>query len=112
MRPPSLPGLETCIRVPAIIGQIVKHNFLHLGRPIVEEKLFQYQFPEQLWINIGYFIENLARLPMWVDREASSTIFGGKQTYSFWQTIFETGTSPNGQRVMPAGLNTMEMIKG
>lgn len=93
------------------VGQITKGNFLMMGKPITEEKLFQYQFPEQLWVNIGNFIDNLARLPMWVDREASLTIYGGKQTYSFWQTIFETGTSPNGQKVMPSGLNIMEMIK-
>jgi hypothetical protein len=39
------------------------------------------------------------------------TIFGGKQTYSFWQTIFESGDSPTGHKAMPHGLNIMEMIK-
>lgn len=94
------------------IGQIIEHHLLTMGKVINRDKLFQYALPEQLWTNIGNFIENLARRPLWIDRQASSTIFGGKQPYSFWQAIFETGTSPSGTKVMPAGLNIMEMIKG
>jgi hypothetical protein len=86
-------------------------HFVNIGRAIDDEKLFQYPFPEQLWTNIGNFVDNLARLPMWVDRPASLTVFGGKQTYAFWKTIFGTGTSPMGQRVMPSGLNIMDMIR-
>jgi len=93
------------------IGRIIENHFLMMGSVVDNEKLFQYPFPEQLWVNIGYFIENLARLPMWVNRDASSTVFGGKQTYGFWQTIFESGESPTGHKVMPSGLNIMEMIK-
>jgi hypothetical protein len=75
------------------------------------ERLFQYPFPDQLWTNIGHFIENLVRLPMWVDREASVTIFGGKQTSAFWQAIFESGKSPTGHKAMTSGLDIMQMIK-
>jgi hypothetical protein len=94
------------------IGQIIEHYFIQMGRPIDKERLFQYPFPEQLWTNIGNFIENLGRLAIWKNREASQTVFGGKQTYSFWQNIFESGTSTNGLKVMPKGLNIMEMIQG
>lgn len=93
------------------IGQIIEYYFIQMGRPIDKERLFQYPFPEQLWTNIANFIENLGRLAIWKNREASITVFGGKQTYSFWQNIFESGSSPNGLKVMPAGLNIMEMIK-
>lgn len=93
------------------IGKIIENHFLALGRVIDNERLFQYPFPEQLWTNIGFFIDNLARLPMWVNRDASVTLFGGKQTYGFWQTIFESGSSPAGHKAMPSGLNIMEMIK-
>src|SRR6266851_8135588 len=75
------------------IGQIVEYHFVQLGKAFNKERLFQYQFPEQLWTNIGNFLENLARLPVWVDHAASSTVFGGKQTNNFWHSIFETGTS-------------------
>jgi hypothetical protein len=93
------------------IGKVIEHHFLYAGKVIDNEKLFQYPFPEQLWTNIGVFIDNLDRLPMWMDRPASSTIFGAKQTYSFWQSIFENGRSTAGHKVLPAGLSIPEMIK-
>lgn len=94
------------------IGKIIEHHFLMtMGRVVDNEKLFQYPFPEQLWANTGHFIDNLARLPMWVNHEASQTIFGGKQAYAYWQIIFETGSSPTGHKVMPSGIDIMDMIK-
>jgi hypothetical protein len=84
---------------------------LYAGKGIDNEKLFQYPFPEQLWTNLGIFIDNLVRLPIWVDRPASSTVFGAKQTYNFWQSIFENGTSTAGHKVLPSGLNIATMIK-
>lgn len=93
------------------IGQIIEHHLTTIGRPYNKERLFQYVFPDQLWTNIGNFIENLARRPIWIDRQASSTVFGGKQPYNYWEAIFETGVARGGHRVMPSGLNIMEMIK-
>jgi hypothetical protein len=93
------------------IGQIIEHHLTTIGKPYNKERFFQYVFPDQLWTNIGNFIDNLARRPLGVDRQASTTIFGGKQTYNFWETIFETGTARGGHKVMPSGLNIMDMIK-
>jgi hypothetical protein len=93
------------------VSQLIENSFMMSGRTFNRERLFQYIFPEQLWVNIGTFIDNLARLKMWIDRDASVTIFGGKQTYSFWEAIFESGTSPKGQKVMPMGLNIIKMIE-
>jgi HNH endonuclease len=69
--------------------------------PLFEDKLSGFK----------YFFALLARLPFWIDRQASSTIFGAKQTYSFWQSILENGTSTAGHKVLPSGLNIAEMIK-
>lgn len=93
------------------IQQIARNYFINTGKPIQEEKLFQYPFPEQLWVNIRNFIRNLAALPLWVNKDLSETVFGGKQNNSFWQTVFETGQSPQGVAVMPKGINLIEMIK-
>ncbi len=93
------------------VKTIVEHHFVHMGKRINGEHIFQYPLPDQLWSNIENFIENLARLPLWVSRPLSETVFGSKQTYRYWQTIFETGSSPSGQRVMTGGLNIMDMIK-
>lgn len=93
------------------IEQIAKGYFYMQGQFVSEEKLFQYKFPDQVWDNIRQFVIALADLPVWINNELSSTIFGGKQNYEFWRTIFETGKSPQGQQVLAQKLNWMEMIK-
>jgi hypothetical protein len=94
------------------IGKITDNHFTQMGKPVNSNRLFQYPFPEQLWVNISNFVESLGRLSIWKNREASQTVFGAKQTYGFWQHIFETGSAPKGGKVMPSGLNIMDMIKG
>jgi hypothetical protein len=93
------------------IQHVAKNYFINTGIPIQEDKLFQYRFPEQLWTNIRSFVRNLAALPLWVNKDLSETVFGGKQNNSFWQTVFETGRSPQGVQVLAKPLNLVEMIK-
>jgi hypothetical protein len=93
------------------VQQIAKFYFINTGKPIKEERLFQYLFPEQLWVNIRNFVRNLGQMPLWANRDLSETVFGGKQNNSFWHAIFETGKTPAGVQVMPKGLNLVEMIK-
>jgi hypothetical protein len=82
-----------------------------IGQPVDEQRLFQYPFPEPLWDRIRSYVSNLRRLPVWVNRELSQTTFGGKQNYEYWKKVFETGISPQGQRVLAEPINLMEMIK-
>ncbi len=93
------------------IQQIAKFYFINTGKPIQEERLFQYPFPSQLWDNIRRFVRNLAGLPLWINKDLSATVFGGKQNNSYWQTVFETGKSPQGVQVLPKAINLVEMIK-
>jgi hypothetical protein len=82
------------------------------GKNINKDKLFQYKFPEQLWDNIGNFLTNLGRLPVWVGYRLSSTAFGGKAPAGFWQAVFESGNAQSGAPVIHSGgLNVIEMIK-
>ena len=92
------------------IEQIIKNFFIMQGKPIKEEKLFQYKFPDPLWEKIEIFLKNLSRLPVWINKDLSNTIFGGKQVNDFWQTIFETGKSPQGLQVLIEPINLMKMI--
>ena len=73
--------------------------------------MFQYPIPDACWENIDNFLDALKRLPMWVNRDLSITVFGGKQNNDYWQEIFESGRAPNGVQVMPSGINLMDMIK-
>jgi len=94
------------------IKSIIQNYFLHMGKHVEDDKLFQEPFPDQLWINIRNFVKSLRGLPIWVNKELSATIFGGKQNYDYWAHIFKTGTTPQGFRVMNSGLDYMQMIRG
>ena len=94
------------------VRQIVQHHFMALGKPVDDQRLFQYQFSNVLWGQIRAYIRSLKGLPVWVNHELSLSVFGGKQNYEFWQTIFETGKSPQGQQVLAEPLNLMTMIQG
>jgi hypothetical protein len=93
------------------IKQIVQNYYITTGKLVKEDKLFQYRFPEPLWDNIETFIDNLKGLPLWVNHELSLFVFGGKRNYEYWQMIFETGQSPDGQRVKPQGINLIQMLQ-
>jgi hypothetical protein len=94
-----------------LVRQIVQNYFITTGKPIQEDKVFQYPFPEPLWDSIENFIVNLRKMPLWINRDLSLSVFGGKQNYEYWQTIFESGRTPQGQQVIPAGINLMKMIQ-
>jgi hypothetical protein len=46
-------------------------------------------------------------MPVWIIRELSQTVFGGKLNYDFRQTIFETGHSQQGQLILCGAINLM-----
>lgn len=93
------------------VRQIVQNYFITTGKPIQEDKICQYRFPEPLWDNIENFINNLIKMPLWVNRDLSLSVFGGRQNYEYWQTIFESGKTPQGQQVLASGINLMKMIQ-
>jgi hypothetical protein len=93
------------------VGQVATQYFIMQGKPDPKDRLFQHQFPEQVWENIRKFVRSLIALPMWVNSDLSATVFGGKQNNSFWKTIFETGRTPQGMEVLAKPLNLIEMIK-
>jgi hypothetical protein len=92
------------------VSQIVRTFFNMLGQPIDEERLFQYSFPTPLWDRLRAYVSNLKKLPVWVNHDLSLSVFGGKQNYEYWQRVFETGKSPQGQQVLAAPINLMQMI--
>lgn len=93
------------------LKQVIKTYFANTGRMFDENKVFQNEFPKQLWINIENFINNLSQLPLWKDRSMANTVFSGKNTYDYWKSVFETGKSPDGASVLAKPLNFIEMIQ-
>jgi len=43
--------------------------------------------------------------------DLSASVFGGKQNYDYWQTIFTTGKTPQGQQVLAEAINLIQMIQ-
>ena len=82
----------------------------HEGKFPQEKKLFQYEFPPQLWTNIRNFIRNLRELPIWKNLSLAQTVFGGRQSTDYWRSILSTGNTPDGQLVMTEPLNLNKMI--
>ncbi|MYD85221.1 MAG: HNH endonuclease [Acidobacteria bacterium] len=93
------------------VKQIIQNYFVTTGKPIDERKMFQYPIPDACWENIDNFLDALKRLSLWMNRDLSITVFGGKQNNDYWQEIFESGRAPNGVQVMASGINLMDMIK-
>ena len=93
------------------VRQIITTYFGMVGEPIEEGTLFQSQIPEVCWERIANFVAAMGKLPMWVNKDLSSSAFSGKQDQSYWQSVFRTGTATDGTVVMSDGINLMEMIK-
>lgn len=94
------------------ILDIITLFYVNMGVPVTgRNNFFQEELPDQLWTNIENYINNLINLPLWKNKELSSTIFGGKQNYAFWQTIFTKGISPTGEKVLAKPINVTEMIQ-
>ena len=93
------------------INDVISMYYANMGKRVANKHdFFQEEFPNQLWINIENFITNLSNLPLWKNRELSLTIFGGKQVYGFWKTIFEKGIAPTGEKVLASPIELKDMI--
>lgn len=93
------------------IKQIIYQHYSLTGTPLPENRVFQQQFPERVWDLIRNYVKSLFELPLWVNHELSATVFGGKQSPKYWQTIFTTGRSPQGVVVLTQPFNLIEMSK-
>lgn len=93
------------------LKRVIVSYFYNTGRLYEENHLFQESFDDQLWTNIRNFLQNFRELPLWRDRSMASSIFAGKNTYDYWRTIFETGDTPDGAKVLAIPLNYIELIK-
>lgn len=80
------------------------------GEVVEEEELFQRKFSEDLWGLIRKLVQNMAALPLWLNRPLSATVFGGKQNREYWKVIFQTGRSIEGQGVLVKPLNLDDLI--
>jgi hypothetical protein len=80
------------------------------GSVIEDSELFEQKFPEELWGLLSKLVTSVANLPVWVNKQLSGTVFGGKQDHDYWKIIFETGRDRAGQAVLAKPLNLKDLI--
>ena len=93
------------------IKLLINSQFSFQGTMYDSDNIFQQKFSDVMWSNIENFIANLRELPIWKDRSRAATTFGGKNTYDYWMTIFQTGYAPDGTQVLSSPVNTVDMIR-
>ena len=92
------------------IDAIIDTYFISAYGRKPKENFFQEDLPEQLWSNIENYVENLANLPLWKNAEFTKTVFVGKPTDDYWNTIFTTGETIQGIKVLSEPINVIKMV--
>jgi hypothetical protein len=90
---------------------VIANYYAYTGKVIHEDRQLHGRLPDELWDRLRNFLESLTRLPCWVDRNLSTTVFGPKQNLDYWETVFQTGKSPSGIQILTAPLDLNEMIR-
>lgn len=93
------------------LKKIIENIFLYTATNYDSDNIMQNKIPDAAWTNIENFLINLRDLPLWKNYSLSSTIFGSKTKYEYWDSIFRNGNAPDGVPVMAGGINVLEMIK-
>ncbi len=93
------------------IKQVIQMAFVNAGVPFDENAPLQKPLPTNAWNNLRNFVAALKRLPVWVNRDMATSVFGGKRNNDFWKEIFEEGQTPDGQKVLGQRLDLIKMIQ-
>lgn len=93
------------------IKQVVQMAFVNAGIPYDENAPLQKPLPANASNSIRNFVRALKRLPLWINRDMATSVFGGKRNNDFWKQIFEAGETPDGQRVLGQRIDLIQMIQ-
>jgi hypothetical protein len=92
------------------IRLVIANYNAYTGRVVKEDRLLHGQLPDELWDRLQNFLVSLSKLPCWIDRNLSTTVFGPKQNADYWEKVFQTGRSPSNIQILTAPLDLNEMI--
>ena len=102
---------EVLATVQRWIRLVIEHYYAFAGQMCDKPRLLHVSLPDPLWAGIRNFLTNLAALPCWSDETLSKRVFGPKQNLDFWETVFQTGETPTGIRILTEPLNVAQMIQ-
>jgi hypothetical protein len=103
---------EVLANVMRWVRLVMANYYAYTGKVVHEDQLLHSRLPDELWDRIGNFLESLSRLPCWVDKNLSTTVFGPKQNLDYWEKVFQTGKSPSGIQILAEPLDLNIMIRG
>jgi hypothetical protein len=92
------------------IRLVIANYNAYTGRVVREDRLLHVQLPDELWDRVRNFMVSLSKLPCWIDKNLSTTVFGPKQNADYWEKVFQTGKSPSNIQILAAPLDLNEMI--
>ena len=101
---------EVAVNVLRWVHLVIQNHNAVLGKPVEHDALLLEEFSDSLWGNIERFLKRLSELPCWSNTDLSSSVFGPKQNYDYWASVFKTGKSPTGTVILPRGLELQELI--
>ncbi len=102
---------EVLANVMRWIRLVIANYYAYTGKVIHEDQLLHVRLPDELWDRLQNFLESLSRLPCWIDRNLSTTVFGPKQNLDYWEKVFQTGKAPSAIQILAAPLDLNEMIR-
>lgn len=91
--------------------QVIQTSFVTSGTPFDEKAPLQKLLPPNAWNNVRNFIRALRRLPLWVNKDMATSVFGGKRNMDYWKQIFDEGTTPDGQKVLGQKIDLIKMMQ-
>jgi hypothetical protein len=94
-----------------LVKQVIQTSFVTSGTPFDENAPLQKHLPHNAWNNVRNFIRALRRLPIWVNRDMATSLFGGKHNNHFWKQIFDEGATPEGQKVLGQKIDLIKMMQ-
>ncbi|GEP46230.1 HNH endonuclease [Brevifollis gellanilyticus] len=94
-----------------LVKQVIQTSFVTSGTPFDEKAPLQKHLPPNAWNNVRNFIRALRRLPLWVNKDMATSVFGGKRNMDFWKQIFDEGTTPEGQKVLGQKIDLIKMMQ-
>jgi hypothetical protein len=103
---------EVLSNILAWVRLVIEHYFAFTAQMLDKERLLHQPLPDTLWDRITKFLESVAALPCWIDKQLGTTVFGPKQNLDYWEKVFKTGKTPSGIQILTRPLDLNQMIQG
>ena len=103
---------EVLSNILAWVRLVIEYHFAFNAQMLDKERLLHQPLPDTLWDRITKFLQSVAALPCWIDKQLGTTVFGPKQNLDYWEKVFKTGKTPSGIQILARPFDLNQMIQG